>query len=212
MISVKTFVFNPFRENTYLLVDDTKECVIIDPGCYDPAEKKILKDYIEKNGFLPKLLLNTHCHLDHIFGNNFVRNTYGIDLCAHKGELQILQLALQTGEMYGTPFREAPSDPDVLLEDGQVLKFGQSELRCIHAPGHSPGSICYYSAADGILFSGDVLFHNSIGRTDLPGGDYETLINSIRSKLLILDDDIKVYPGHEMATSIGHERSTNPFL
>ena len=205
------FTFNAFSENTYILSDETKECVIFDPGCYTEAERNKLADFITHKGLKPVRLINTHCHLDHVFGNPFVAERYGLGLEVHKGELEMLRMAPQIGEQWGvlTPVQPEPSR---FIEDEEIIAFGKTELKAILAPGHSPASLCFYCEAQGFLIGGDVLFYESIGRTDLPGGSRETLLRSIETRLMVLPDETKVYSGHGGATTIGHERRYNPFL
>ncbi len=211
MLSVKSFTFNPFQENTYVLYDDTKECVIVDPGCYEKDEQQELVDFIEKNGLTVKLLLNTHCHIDHVLGNYFVKKKYNVALCLHPMEAPVLKAVESYAPNYG--FNQYSStEADTYLKEGEKVVFGDQDFEIIFAPGHSPGHVCFYSIPHKILIAGDVLFKNSIGRTDLPGGDHDTLIESIREKLFILPDDVKVYCGHGDETTIGFEKKTNPFL
>jgi hydroxyacylglutathione hydrolase len=211
MLRVKLFTFNPFQENTYILFDETKECVIIDPGCYEPEEKKELFDFILAEELNPVKLLNTHCHIDHVLGNRFVFESYGLNPEIHKLEVPVLKSMANYGAMYGIHMEPSP-DPLLTLTEGNEIKFGNSILKMLHTPGHSPGSICFYNEAKSILIGGDVLFRLSIGRSDLPGGDLDTLINSIRQKLWILPDEVMVYPGHGDKTTIGFEKKHNPFL
>lgn len=211
MISVHSFVFNPIQENTYVLADETGECVIIDPGCYDESERRYLAAFIKEKGFTPKHLLNTHCHLDHIFGNAFVAETYQLPLQCHEKELPVLDAFLPTASMYGMNAEASPA-PGKFLNEGDQVHFGNSVLDIVFTPGHSPGSITFISKADKFIIAGDVLFYGSIGRTDLPGGNFDTLIHSIREKLFHLGDGFEVYSGHGPKTSIGHERRHNPFL
>ncbi|MEK6615117.1 MAG: MBL fold metallo-hydrolase [Bacteroidota bacterium] len=211
MILIRVFVFNPFEENTYILYDETKECVIIDPGCSNPSEKKELVDFIKEEHLTPVKLLNTHCHIDHVFGNSFVAKKYTIGLEVHKDDLQVLHSLPQVSHLYGLNAEESV-EPSGFLNEGDKIKFGNSTLDILFCPGHSPGSLCFMSKEDKFIISGDVLFYGSIGRTDLPGGDHETLLCSIREKLFVLDDDVAVFPGHGQETSIGFEKKNNLFL
>ena len=211
MVKVVSFTFNPFQENTYILYDETKECIIFDPGCSNPGEKQELTDFIERNDLKPVRLINTHCHLDHILGNGFIAKKYGLSLEIHKGELPILTHAPRSAAMYGVTIEPSP-EPTKFIEEGDIITFGNAQLIAILTPGHSPASLSFYCAQDNFVIAGDVLFHMSIGRTDLPGGDFNTLIDSIKTKLLILPDETKVYPGHMQATTIGFEKAHNPFL
>jgi glyoxylase-like metal-dependent hydrolase (beta-lactamase superfamily II) len=211
MVNIHQFIFNNFQENTYILWDETGECVIIDPGCYYPEEKEDLAKYIAAKELKPVLLLNTHCHLDHVFGNKWVKEKFGIPLLAHPGDEFFLKNMKETAAMYGFGIEESPM-PDRHLEDGGEVTFGKSKLRVIHTPGHSPGGVCFVNDDAGFIIGGDVLFQGSIGRFDLPGGNYETLMESIFTRLLIFPDTMKVYNGHGPATTVGTERRTNPFL
>lgn len=210
MLSVKSFTFNPFQENTYVLYDDTNECVIVDPGCYEKSEEQELVDFIAKNNLTVKLLLNTHCHIDHVLGNYFVKKKFNVDLCLHPLEEPVLKAVQTYAPNYGFNQYSATSG-DTYLKEGEKVVFGDQTLEIIFTPGHSPGHVCFYSIPDKILIGGDVLFKNSIGRTDLPGGDHDTLIESIHEKLFILPDDVLVYCGHGPDTTIGFEKKTNPF-
>ncbi len=211
MLHVKSFTFSPVQENTYVLYNEQKECCIIDPGCYFPEERDRLKTGIEKTGLLPVLLLNTHCHLDHVFGNKFVYDNWGLPLHLHPLEKPVLDFAPQSGLLWQLPF-DNYEGPLVYLEPGKTIKIGDDELEIRFTPGHSPGSLSFYHAAGGFVIGGDVLFNGSIGRTDLPGGDYDTLINSIQTQLFTLPDETKIYSGHGPLTTVGFEKMNNPFV
>lgn len=211
MIQIASFTFNPFQENTYVLYDETKECVIIDPGCYDDAERKKLTDFIAAKELKPVRLLNTHCHIDHVFGNAFISRQYGLGLEIHKLDLPVLQALPQVAHMYQVNAESSP-EPSAFLDEGDQVRFGNSSLDILFTPGHSPGSITFYNKEDEFVIAGDVLFYGSIGRTDLPGGDHETLLKSIKEKLYTLDENVKVYAGHMGPTSIGFEKKNNPFV
>ena len=211
MLTVVPFTFNPVQENTYILYNGLKECCIIDPGCYFPEEKAKLEAFISENGLKPVLLLNTHCHLDHVFGNKFVHDTWGLDLHLHPLEKPLLDFAPQSGQMWQLPF-DNYSGPLVYLEPGKNIRLGEDELEVRFTPGHSPGSVSFYCATDHFLISGDVLFRGSVGRTDLPGGDFNTLELSIRTQLYPLPDVTRVYSGHGLATTIGFEKANNPYV
>jgi hydroxyacylglutathione hydrolase len=211
MLKIKSFVFSPIQENTYLLYNELNECLVIDPGCYFPEEKDELKGFITKSGLLPRMLLNTHCHLDHVFGNKFVAETWELTLHLHEKEKKLLDYAPTSGLMYNMPFDNYAGDYRY-LKDGDIVKIGEDKLDVIEAPGHSPGHICFYCAKQHFIISGDVLFNRSIGRTDLPGGDHETLLKNIREKLFVLPDETVVYSGHGEQTTIGEEKKHNPFL
>ncbi len=211
MINVHYFTFNGFQENTFILFDETKQCVIIDPGCYSNEEQQELVNYISENDLTPVKLLNTHCHIDHVLGNNFVASKYNIGLEMHKNDIPTLHATPEYGHTFGFNIDPSP-DPTTLLEDGDTVKFGNSTLSVLFTPGHSAGHVVFVAHEEKFVINGDVLFQGSIGRTDLPGGDYHTLIESIKTKLLTLDDDFEVYAGHGPSTSIGYERNHNPFL
>jgi glyoxylase-like metal-dependent hydrolase (beta-lactamase superfamily II) len=212
MTQVQAFEFNPFAENTYVVFDETGECVLFDPGCYDFEERSALKIFIEEKNLRPVRLINTHCHLDHVFGNAFVAKTWNLGLEIHAGELPVLQRFEQMSQMFGIPYAEMPPMPSRFIEAGEVLEFGHTRLKALFTPGHSPASLSFYCEKEGFVVAGDVLFLESIGRTDLPGGDFKTLIQSIRSQLFTLPDETLVYPGHGPATTIRHEKEYNPFL
>ena len=211
MLKLKSFVFSPIQENTYLLYNEFNDCLIIDPGCYFSEEKDELKGFITQSNLLPRMLLNTHCHLDHVFGNKFVAETWALTLQLHEKEKKLLDYAPTSGLMYNMPFDNYAGDY-IYLKEGEVVKLGEDELTVIEAPGHSPGHICFYCAKQNFIISGDVLFNRSIGRTDLPGGNHETLLKNIREKLFVLPDETVVYSGHGPVTTIGEEKRENPFL
>ena len=210
MLFVKTFVFNPFQENTYVLFDETKECAIVDPGCYEPDEKEELMDFISHEGLRVTQLLNTHCHVDHVLGNSFIKHKFNVGLQIHAKDEPTLKAVKIYSSNYGFHHYEEAT-PDSYLEEGDQVSLGSQKLDVLFVPGHAPGHIAFYHAKDKILIGGDVLFYNSIGRTDLPGGNFDTLIDSIHKKLFTLPDDVKVYPGHGPQTTIGFEKKTNPF-
>lgn len=210
-LQVHCLTFNPFQENTYIIEAPSGDCIIIDPGCFDPSERKELKDFVDGRGLKPVRLLNTHCHIDHILGNAFISREYGLGLEIHKGELPVLESGLMVSNMYGIPYEPSPVPASFLNEGDEVLLDGQP-LQVLFTPGHSPASICFYNKTDGWVIGGDVLFYESIGRTDLPGGDHATLLKSIREKLFVLPNDTVVYPGHGQETKIGYEKMFNPFM
>jgi glyoxylase-like metal-dependent hydrolase (beta-lactamase superfamily II) len=211
MINIKQFTFNAYQENTYVLFDESGECAIIDPGMYDASEQNRFVQFISGAGLKPVLLLNTHCHLDHVFGNKFVFDNWGLKPQFHKGELPVLQAIPGYAPQMGMQYELSP-EPEIYLTESGSVTFGNSRLDLIFAPGHSPAHLCFYAEADNFLIGGDVLFYNSIGRTDLPGGNHEQLINSIRQNVFTLPDECKVFPGHGQSTTIGFERKHNPFL
>ena len=211
MLRVKVFTFNPVEENTYVLSNDEKECCIIDPGCYFKEEKDELRNFIEKTGLKPVLLLNTHCHLDHVFGNKFVHDTWDLLLHIHPKEKPVLDYAPASGLMWQMPV-ENYEGKLVYLKEGETINLGGDELKILFTPGHSPGSVCFYDEKDGFVIGGDVLFNGSIGRTDLPGADFNTLFNSIQTQLYTLPDETKVYSGHGPMTTVGFEKMNNPYV
>ncbi len=211
MLKVKVFIFSPIQENTYLLYNEEGKALIIDPGCYSKEEQETISRFITAESLVPVQLLNTHCHLDHVFGNQWVYDTYHTPLHIHPKEETMLQLAPLSGEKWGLPFVNY-SGPLHYLNEGDTIQMGNDALRIILAPGHSPASICFYCEAQQFIIGGDVLFRESIGRSDLPGGNHETLLKSIREQLFTLPDEVVVYPGHGLKTTIGHEKAHNPFL
>jgi hydroxyacylglutathione hydrolase len=211
MIQIKQFTCNPYQENSYVLYDETGECVIIDPGMQNAAEQNALVNWIRETELTPVLLLNTHCHIDHVFGNKFVFDNWSLKPQFHNGELPVLQAVPGYAPQMGMHYELSP-EPEIFLAETGTVSFGNSELELIFAPGHSPAHLCFYAEADKFLIGGDVLFYNSIGRTDLPGGNHQQLLNSIREKLFVLPEDVKVYPGHGQPTSVGFEKKHNPFL
>lgn len=212
MSVVASFTFNPFQENSYIIYDETKEAIIIDPGCYTQVERDQLMDFVKEGGLRPVKLINTHCHLDHVFGNQFVADQYNLGLEIHEGELPVLESVPQVAQMYGVPNVTPSPAPSNFLKAGDKISFGNTNLDILFTPGHSPASISFYNAKEQYVIAGDVLFQGSIGRTDLPGGDFQTLIKSIKEQLFPLGDDVVVYSGHGPQTTIGNERKSNPFL
>jgi len=211
-MKIKTFTFNPIQENTYLVYDESNEAVVIDAGCVSEIEKRALKNYIEDNELMLKRVLNTHLHFDHQFGNKFLFNTFGIKPEAGEEDEYLLENVISQTRSFGMAVDEEAQPLGGYITDNQEIKFGNTTFKALHVPGHSPGSMAFYDEKEGVLFAGDVLFRASIGRTDLPKGDYATLILSITNKLLPLPDSTVVYSGHGPATTIGFERKNNPFL
>ncbi len=211
MISLKKFTFNPYQENTYVIYDETNDCVIIDPGMYDGAEQNKLVAFIKENNLKPTLLLNTHCHIDHVLGNKFVFDSWALKPQFNKGELPVLQSVASYAPQMGMRYELSPEPDTFLPQTGSVI-FGNSKLEIIFAPGHSPAHLCFYAAAENFLIGGDVLFYQSIGRTDLPGGNHPQLIKSIRENLFILPNNCEVFAGHGQSTTIGFEKTNNPYL
>ncbi len=211
MLTIKKFIFSPFQVNTYVLYDETKECIIIDAACIEATEEKEITEFISSNSLKPVKILNTHGHLDHIFGNNYLKNKYKCDILGHAADDIVVANAKVYGAHYGIDFPEPPAF-SFHINDNDTIKFGNSVLKVIHTPGHTQGGVSFYIENDSVLFSGDSLFYGSIGRTDLPGGNFETLINSIKKKLLVLPKNTIVYSGHGPSTSIENETKGNPFL
>ena len=211
MLQIKVFTFNPVEENTYIIYNEFNECIIIDPGCYDDSEKLELQSFIKDNRLDPKFLLNTHCHLDHVFGNKFIAEEYKLTLHAHILEKAVLEMAPTSGLMFNLPFDNYNAEI-IYLAEGDFITLGEDKLEIIFVPGHSPGSVCFYCEKQHFIIGGDVLFKGSIGRTDLPGGNHEGLLKNVREKLFTLPDDVIVYPGHGPATTIGEEKRENPFF
>ena len=210
MINIQTFTFNPFEENTYVLFDETKEAVIIDPGCYEKEEREELTSFIEINNLKVIEILNTHCHIDHVLGNNFVKEFYKVKLTHHRQDESVHRAVKAYAPNYGfVKYEEAFADRYV--EEGDKIRFGNIILDIVFVPGHAPGHVAYYNLENKICMGGDVLFYDSIGRTDLPGGNFDTLIKSIHEKLFTMPDDMTVYPGHGPKTNIGREKKHNPF-
>ena len=211
MLTIKSFEFSPIQENTYILYNEFNECIIIDPGCYFDAEKEELVAFLSNNNLTPKMLLNTHCHLDHVFGNKFISEKYDLKLHLHENEKSVLAFAPTSGLMYDMPFDNYSGEFN-LLNEGDSISLGQDELKVLLVPGHSPGSLAFYSDRNKFVISGDALFRNSIGRTDLPGGNHAQLIKSIKEQLLTLPEETLVYSGHGPVTKVGDEKKNNPYL
>jgi len=208
---IKVFVFNLISVNTYVISNNAKECIIVDAGCYSAKEEKEIDDYISSHKLRPVRLITTHCHFDHILGNTHIEKKYGIGIEIHKGGVEFLRASVGYASVFGfnlTEIQKASS----FLEEGDKIKFGDVTLEVINTPGHANGSICLINHDEKYVLTGDVLFNSSIGRTDLPTGDYDILISSIKNKLFSLPDDYKVYPGHGEPTTIGFEKANNPFF
>lgn len=211
MLSVHSFTFNPFQENTYILSNEHNECWIIDPGMSDKNEETELVNFIQSQNLKPQAIINTHAHIDHILGIDFLVNKYHIPFYLHEKENPILMNAGNTARMFGFQFDGVNATPQSISEN-KTLKLGADELEVRFVPGHSPGSVAFYNKAGTWVISGDALFAGSIGRTDLPMGNYETLISSIKNNLLNLPGETKVYSGHGPSTTIQNEVQFNPFL
>lgn len=212
MIQVHQLTYNPFEENTYLLSDETKECVIIDPGCYFPEECEHLSAYVRQHALKPVQLWNTHCHLDHVFGNAFVAAEWGLELGMHALDVPTLKSASVAAELYGFPAFQPSPEPSYFIDEGTSLHVGKSPVKVLFGPGHSPGHIAFYSLEDNFVINGDILFRGAFGRYDLPGGDLNVLQRTIVEKMFRLDEGMKVYAGHGEETTIGEEKNTNPIL
>ncbi|MBI9066386.1 MAG: MBL fold metallo-hydrolase [Salinivirgaceae bacterium] len=208
----KTFVFSPFQENTYVLFDESNECIVIDAGNFFPKENEQLDTFFKDHNLKFTHILNTHNHLDHIFGSRYLVDKYGVKVACHEKELPWIDNFKSTCQGYGLNIEADAPKPEILLSDGEIFKFGTTELKVILVPGHSAGGLAFYNEKEGLLFCGDILFQGSIGRTDLPGGNHELLISGIKEKLLILPDETKVFSGHGAETTIGEEKRNNPFL
>lgn len=210
MLSVALFTFNPFQENTFV-VHDGKQALLVDPGCWNTAEERELESWFTENAIEPVRLVLTHAHIDHVFGCAWANKRYGLLPELHRADLPLLHAAPRQGQLYGVHCEPAP-EPTTFLEPGTDLTLGSEQLRILFVPGHAPGHVALYHEAGRFVVAGDVLFHNSIGRTDLPGGDMDTLLRSIREELFPLGDDVTVYCGHGPETTIGRERKKNPFV
>lgn len=211
-MKIKLLVNNPWQENTIVLYDETGEAVVIDCGCLGDDDENRLKKFMADNQLHPVALLNTHLHPDHMFGNNFMKDTYGLETQASEDDAFLLDRAVEYAAMLGIRGTVPPPPAGKYLKDGDVVKFGNSQLKVIAVAGHSPGGLCFYSEPDKLLIAGDVLFAGSVGRSDLPGGDGDRLIKDIKNKLFVLPDDVIVVPGHGPNTRIGDERRHNPFF
>lgn len=211
MLKLNIFTFGPFQENTYVLYNDDKEAIIVDPGMYFEEEKTQLKNFLEKENLRPVQVILTHAHLDHVFGLQWVHDQYGLIPYLHPNEKIVLENAKNAGTKYGLEFDNYNSTLH-FLTDSDIIKLGEDELSILFVPGHSPGSIVFYSAAQDFAIAGDTLFQESIGRTDLPFSNHEDLISNITTKLFALPDNTKIFPGHGEHTTVGHEKKANPFL
>lgn len=211
MLSVKTFEFNGFGVNTYVIATENKECIIIDPGCYTQAEQKRFDDFIETSDYKIEKLIITHCHIDHILGIAHLEDKFGVGAWIHPAGKEFLRASIGYASVFGFEV-ERIITPTGFINEGEPIILGNDKLDVLYTPGHAEGSICLVNHEQKIVFTGDVLFNNSIGRSDMPTGDYDLLISSIKNKLLTLGDDYTVYPGHGPITTIGYERKNNPFI
>lgn len=211
MLTVHSFCFNAFQENTYVLYNEQKEAIIVDPGCYLKHEKETLSNFINEKGLTPKLLFNTHCHLDHVFGNNYVCELYGLTALIHPNEQIILDRLPEAAARWGVEteaFRGAVS----YIQQDEIIKFGNDSFNVLATPGHSPGSVCFYNEAQDFLLGGDLIFLDGVGRTDLPGSNPLDLIKSITTQILPLPDTLTIYSGHGEPTTLGREKAKNPYI
>ncbi len=209
---IKIFVNNPWQENTIVLYDASREAVVIDCGCFSEAEERQVREFLEREQLTPVALLDTHLHIDHILGNHFMKSAYGLEAQASRDDQFLIDHAVEYAAMLGLRGITPPPAVGKFLKEGEVIRFGNSELEVIAVPGHSPGGLCYYSREDRLLIAGDVLFAGSVGRADLPGGNAALLISGIREKLLTLPEEVRVIAGHGPSTTIGEEKRYNPFL
>lgn len=211
MIAIKQFVFNPFQENTYVLYQPQGEAIVVDAGCSTESEFQELLDFVNSQNLTVKCLINTHCHIDHILGIDKLKKQFGVKAFAHIDDFPLLQMAPAHAMMFWLYLETVPAI-DETLSHGDMIELNGDSIKVIHTPGHSRGGLCFYAEQERFILTGDTLFNLSIGRTDLAGGNYETLIKSIREQLMVLPDDVIVYPGHGNSTTIGIERASNPFL
>jgi len=211
MLTIQSFTFNPFQENTYLVINEQKECLIVDPGMLEHHENQKIVAFIEQNKLVPKKIINTHAHIDHILGVDYLKQKFNLEFGLHQLELPVLSGAMGSAAIFGFNFSAVPK-VDFYISEKESIVFGDDELELRFVPGHSPGSILFYSKANKFAISGDALFQGSIGRTDLPGGDSDTLISSIQTQIYALPDDTIIYSGHGPSTTVGTEKRNNPFV
>lgn len=210
-MEIKSFVFNPFYENTYLVWDDTLEAIIVDPGCYEKYERDELISFVKEKSLIVKAIVNTHCHIDHVLGNYFMKAEFNCPLYIPINEEQSYRAVKVYAPQWGIQ-QYSEAEPDKLMENDGYLEFGNTRLNKIYAPGHSPGHLVFHHIEEKKIIGGDVLFRESIGRTDLPGGNHQELIDNIKTKLYTLPEETEVFPGHGPTTTIGHEKVYNPFV
>lgn len=211
MLKIDVLIFNPFQENTYILSDETGECVVVDAGNYGPAEDRRLAEFVTAKSLKPVLAINTHGHVDHILGVGFAKKHFGIPFGLHQADTFLVESAQTHGALYGFNVGEVPVI-DFDLSEMPRIEFGNSVLRIIETPGHTPGHVCFYHEESKTLLTGDTLFRESIGRTDLPGGDYSWIMRSILDRIMPLGGDVSIYPGHGPSSTLGHEALYNPFI
>lgn len=211
MVQIKQLVLNPFQENTYIVYDKTGDAIIIDPGCYSQSDIDEVTHFVDANGLKIKCLIITHGHIDHILGIDALKSIYKVDVLGHADDLPLIKGSPEHAEIFGLHFDQAPT-LDRTITDGEKIIFGNINFEIIHTPGHSKGGVCIFFREQKVLFTGDTLFNGSIGRTDLLGGNYENLIDSIQNKIFTLGDDVQIYPGHGNFSTIGYEKKNNPFF
>jgi len=211
MLTIKTFQFNDFGVNTYVLANDNNECVIIDPGCYSKAEQTSFDDFLETSKYKVEKLIITHCHIDHILGIAHLEDKFGVGAWIHPAGKEFLRASIGYASVFGFEV-ERIITPAGFINEGEQISLGSDKLDILYTPGHAEGSICFVNHSQKMVFTGDVLFNNSIGRSDMPTGDFDLLISSITNKLMMLSNDYTVYPGHGPMTTIGYERKNNPFI
>lgn len=212
MLKIQSFVFNPFSENTFIIWDsESSEAAIIDPGCNDDNEREEVDNFLHANSLRLKYIINTHCHIDHIFGNSYIKEKYNAIFLAPEMDVPLMDLMIGVAKVYAVELTPSPK-PDQTIVDEQKFVLGKTEGRFLFTPGHTQGEVCLYFERDKVCFTGDVLFNKSIGRTDLPGGSYETIIASIENKLFTLPENVVIYPGHGAPSTIGEEKNENPFF
>lgn len=211
MMEIKRLVFNPFRENTYVVWDETKECIIVDAGNLAKRECEILDEVIKARDLKPVLAVNTHGHFDHVLGVGYLKSAYGVRFACSSKDKFLVEETEQRAMMFGVKCESVPAI-DIDLDEVEHISFGNTTLQVIKTPGHTPGHVVLYNAEQKQLFTGDTLFKESIGRTDMPGGDYSWIMHSILEIIVPLGDDVTIYPGHEGESTIGHETIYNPFI
>jgi len=211
MIRIERFTFNTFMVNTYLLYDETGECIVVDAACFDEPEKEMLSSFLADHKLKLVRNINTHCHIDHVLGNDFIKQNYGIGPEYHEASVPFFHVAKEIGQSFGYNLHRIP-EPQGFLGDGTEVTFGNSALTVFYTPGHADGHVCFYNKEQGFVLTGDVLFKDTVGRTDLPSGNFDLLMKSIRTKLFTLPDNTVVYPGHGPETTIGYEKINNPFI
>ena len=211
MLTIHSFCFNAFQENTFVIYNEAKEAIIVDPGCYLKNEEAQLSNFIAENNLTPTLLLNTHCHLDHVFGNNFVSEKYGLTALFHAKEQAVIDRLPEGGARWGVP-TEAYRGKVQYIQQDELIPFGKIHFKVLETPGHSPGSVCFYQAEEDFLIGGDLIFKDGVGRTDLPGSNPLDLIKSIQTQIFPLPETMTIYSGHGPATTWGREKKANPYI